>query len=311
MPQNSGLLILRLILATSTLCASVGCVSMIKGRGTDVRFDSDPPGAMVTVDGQEIGRAPLTHWIHHGAHAVSMQKDGFDPATGVLQSSFSGWFLLDFFGTIGILVDLGLGTVSTLDSNQFALALVQSAQRFRAPEANATDGNSADTGNRTPQRAPQAVQPVPRAPDPSPAHAVVLAVLNLRVADKALSLEEASALTDLIRARLPRVLGANAKILSREKVFEIMQNSGKAAAQCTGECEVQTGREIGAEYIVTGNAARVGGQVLLVIEVKRTRDGATVAAEDKLATTSGKLVEQIGAVAERLATQFLASLRKQ
>ena len=138
----------------------------------------------------------------------------------------------------------------------------------------------------------------------------ILAVLNLQLSEGALKLDESAALTDVIRARLTRALKSSAKVLSREKVFEIMQSSGKTATQCTGECEVRTGREIGADFVVTGHVANVGNKIVLVLEVKRTRDGASVMAEDLMLGSAQQLMEQTGALADRLAADFTESLQK-
>ena len=166
MLPNARRALLRVVVLSCSLGANSGCVALFKGRGDDVRFESDPPGASVSLDGEEIGHTPLTHWVHHGSHAVSMKKDGYDPATGVLQSSFSGWFLLDFIGTIGILVDVGFGTVSTLDAGEVALRLTQTAQRFRKPNTKPNRGNARDT----PAPPPPSPLPMPpsQAADPVP-----------------------------------------------------------------------------------------------------------------------------------------------
>ena len=170
---------------------------------------------------------------------------------------------------------------------------------------------AAETAARAaPEKQTPPVEKPAVAPDPSLPPDTIIAVLNLRATDKALTLDESVALTDFIRARLPRTLGPNAKILSREKVFEILASNGRSANACTGECEVQTGREIGAAYVVTGSAAKVGGKLLLMVEFKRTRDGATVAAEDIVVPSTAELLEKTGTLMEKLAREFVVALQK-
>lgn len=139
-------------------------------------------------------------------------------------------------------------------------------------------------------------------------HVPLIGVLNLQVAGGSLKVDEAMGLTDVIRARLTRALGAGAKMLSREKVNEILQKSGKSGEQCTGECEVETGRVIGAEFVVTGHVASAGGRILLVVEIKRTRDGASVVAEDVTVKTAQQLVDDAPALVEKLAAEFAAAM---
>ena len=88
------------------------------------------------------------------------------------------------------------------------------------------------------------------------------------------AVDGAVVLTDIVRTRVVTSAGGALRVLSKEKVFEILQQSGKAAASCTADCQIQTAREVGAEYIVTGTIAKAGGQLVMTLEAKRSRDGA-------------------------------------
>ena len=74
-------------------------------------------------------------------------------------------------------------------------------------------------------------------------------VLELRPENKAIALDSAVVVTDIVRTRLVIDAGSALRVLSKEKVFEILQQSGKSAASCTADCQIQTAREVGADGV--------------------------------------------------------------
>jgi hypothetical protein len=63
----------RLLLAFLPFLVCGGCVE----RTLDVR--SDPPGALVYLNDQEIGRTPLAkHFLWYGTYDVQVRKDGYE-----------------------------------------------------------------------------------------------------------------------------------------------------------------------------------------------------------------------------------------
>jgi hypothetical protein len=63
----------RLLLTSSLLLVCGGCVE----RTLDVR--SDPSGALVYLNDQEIGRTPLSkHFLWYGTYDVQVRKDGYE-----------------------------------------------------------------------------------------------------------------------------------------------------------------------------------------------------------------------------------------
>jgi hypothetical protein len=65
--------ILRIGIGGSVALAGGGCVEQT------MTLDSDPPGALVYMNDQEIGRTPLTRdFTWHGNYEVRVRKDGYD-----------------------------------------------------------------------------------------------------------------------------------------------------------------------------------------------------------------------------------------
>ncbi len=77
-----------LLLAVAIACVSSGCVR----RRITVR--SNPPGALVYIDDQEIGTTPVsTSFIYYGTRKFRLVKDGYETLT-VLQNFRPPWYQL-------------------------------------------------------------------------------------------------------------------------------------------------------------------------------------------------------------------------
>lgn len=222
-----------------------------------------------------------------------------------------------------ILATIGLATVAVFAAAGCAAALIQSGggddDENTQPETKAPPPASyakpQRPGSYNPPPRPSRYGPVepipaqgyaesaPAAPPPvTPARNLgKLAVLNLSVQGNAIRVDDAIALTDVIRSRLTQKIGDVFKVISKEKVFEIMQKSERTAAQCTGECVVETARAIGADFVVTGTITKLSGKLLIVLEAKRSRDGASMAGADLEVAESASLRSSIGTAVEELA----------
>ncbi len=129
-----------------------------------------------------------------------------------------------------------------------------------------------------------------------------LAVLVLE--GRAMSTDEALALTDIFRARLTRNLQGVVDVVSKEKMFEILQSAGKRAQECTSDCQIETARIIGSEFVATATVSAVGSSFSVVAQVKRTRDGTSLAAQDVLVKSKDAIVDGVTGAADKLAADF-------
>src|SRR5438874_9748793 len=50
-----------------------------------------------------------------------------------------------------------------------------------------------------------------------------------------------------------------ARVMTRENVIVLLQSQGKSLSDCEGECEVDTGRNLGADMVVSGDLIKIGG----------------------------------------------------
>ena len=84
-------------------------------------------------------------------------------------------------------------------------------------------------------------------------------------------------LSDRIRAEvLDAKLGV--QVMTRENMLVLLQAQGKSLENCEGECEVDTGRRLGADYVVSGEVLRVGASLKVTLKLHDTHGGTLLGA---------------------------------
>ena len=126
-----------------------------------------------------------------------------------------------------------------------------------------------------------------------------IAVLELRNFTKDLTPQNVQYFTDLVRAASLRSL-PGAEVMTRENLFVLLQASGKSLENCEGECEVDTGRRIGADAIVSGEIQKLGSRFKLTLRLHDTREGRLLSTAQASATT----VEDLDNDAQRAASEL-------
>jgi TolB-like protein len=129
-----------------------------------------------------------------------------------------------------------------------------------------------------------------------------LAVLELRNFTKDLTRENAQYFTDLVRTAALKAQ-PQLQVMTRENLLVLLQASGKDLANCEGECEVDTGRRIGADQIVSGEIQKVGTKYKLTLRLHDTHEGRLLASTQ----ASGKTIDELDTDAQRAAQELLAA----
>lgn len=123
-----------------------------------------------------------------------------------------------------------------------------------------------------------AALPASAAPPTAPTRGV-LAVLDLRnkLTGAAREQVDTAYLTDVVRsAALDAAPGL--QIMTRENVLVLLKASGKSLSECEGECEVDTGRRLGADLIISGEVLQFGSNLKINLKLHETGQGRLLSA---------------------------------
>jgi hypothetical protein len=78
-------------------------------------------------------------------------------------------------------------------------------------------------------------------------------------------------------------------IISRENVLVLLESSGKPIDECEGECEVETGRRVGADLVISGEALSVEGVFKISLKLHDTHSGRMLSGS----VASGKTFQEL------------------
>ena len=193
------------------------------------------------------------------------------------------------------------GLSATDNAGCYSAGLVGSLMKSQAV-ARAAGPPTQAVAQRAPE--PPPLSDAPAAPRPAEERRVLqlkgkLAVLDLKNFTKDLTRENAQYFSDVIRqASLKMEPGLD--IMTRENLLVLLQSTGKKLEECEGECEVDTGRRIGADQIVSGEIQKVGTKYKLTLRLHDTHEGRLLAS----AIGSGKSIDELDESAQRAAEEL-------
>jgi len=92
-----------------------------------------------------------------------------------------------------------------------------------------------------------------------------------------LKVGEVSYLADLVRTEATLLPRKKYTVMTRENMLTMLPE-GTSLSECEGACEVETGRNVGADYVVSGRVVRFGRSYKVTFKLHDTRDGMLVVA---------------------------------
>jgi len=95
-------------------------------------------------------------------------------------------------------------------------------------------------------------------------------------------------------------------VMTRESTEALLQANGKTLADCAGECEVDVGRKLGADYIISGRISNVGSFFFLSMRLFSTADGRLLASADARGKSADELVEKSDGALDKLLAPLAA-----
>jgi TolB-like protein len=159
-----------------------------------------------------------------------------------------------------------------------------------------------------PTPAPAPAPPPVSAPAPARAPAEsapaerprVLAVLQFR--DKLQGQGErmdVGYLTDMVR-NLAKETIPSLRVMTRENMLVLLQATGRKMDECEGECEVDTGRRVGADLVISGELLRFGTSFKVNMKLHDTHDGELLSGNVASGTTADELDRNLAAAIAKL-----------
>ena len=117
------------------------------------------------------------------------------------------------------------------------------------------------------------------APPPDPTEAVgrlkagsKVAVLEFKSGARELRKEDVRFYSDVVRGAALKIQ-PGLDVITRENLLVLLQSAGKDIADCEGTCQVDTGRRIGADAVVSGELSHVGRLYKLSLLLHDTATG--------------------------------------
>ena len=148
---------------------------------------------------------------------------------------------------------------------------------------------------------PAPLAPVATGPTAAPRRLAVLELHDLA----GLTSEEASYVTDVVRGVALHLPGTRYFVMTRENILALLPPDTDLST-CEGNCEVDTGRNIGADYVVSGQIIRFGGSLRVSLKLHDTGDARLLASGKASADSVEGLEPGVEAAAGRLFEQIQA-----
>jgi hypothetical protein len=136
------------------------------------------------------------------------------------------------------------------------------------------------------------------------AAAPVVGVLEFRDKVPAEQRIDAAYLSDQVRAAVKEVL-PRSRVITRENMLVLLQSSGRSLEECESECEVETGRRIGADLVVSGELLRFGTQYRLNMKLHATQQGELLSGSVAGGATAEELEGDLRPAVRRLLAPLL------
>ena len=98
-----------------------------------------------------------------------------------------------------------------------------------------------------------------------------------------------------VKRRVPTI-----GVMTRENIMVLLQSGGKTLADCEGECEVDTGRRLGADWVISGDMLKIGSHFKIDLRMHDTHDGQLLSGATDSGATPDELDAKIGQSIEEL-----------
>lgn len=133
-PHLLRVVVLGVLLAT---VGATGCATLFSNRSDDLKFDSDPSGAEILLDGRLIGRTPLTYAIERtafGQPQVRLRLEGHKTRDFPLRRSLAPVALSNTLSTLCWATDAASGAMMHYSPQAYLIELDPDGRALRDDE---------------------------------------------------------------------------------------------------------------------------------------------------------------------------------
>jgi len=115
-----------LMMIAFTVLVFTSCATILSGTSDEIRFDSDPEGASIMLDGLKLGKTPATVSIKRpgfGNKEITLKLDGYEDRTFMLQKEFNTMAICNLASWPGWVIDILTGSVMKYSKTNYDVDL--------------------------------------------------------------------------------------------------------------------------------------------------------------------------------------------
>ena len=115
-----------LMMIAFTAFVFTSCATILSGTSDEIRFDSDPEGASIMLDGLKLGKTPATVTIKRpgfGNKEITLKLDGYEDRTFMLQKGFNTMAICNLASWPGWVIDIVTGTIMKYSKTNYSVDL--------------------------------------------------------------------------------------------------------------------------------------------------------------------------------------------
>ena len=115
-----------LMMIAFTVLVFTSCATILSGTSDEIRFDSDPEGASIMLDGLKLGKTPATVTIKRpgfGNKEITLKLDGYEDRTFMLQKGFNTMAICNLASWPGWVIDILTGSVMKYSKTNYDVDL--------------------------------------------------------------------------------------------------------------------------------------------------------------------------------------------
>ena len=89
-----------------------------------------------------------------------------------------------------------------------------------------------------------------------------------------------------------KIKGEKLLIMTRENIVQVLKDQGLTPEDCTGECEVEIAKNIGADYVISGDVTKLGSTFVFNVKLHATSDSNLLSTESLKTKSQDQLMSQ-------------------